>query len=87
LLPDSQAKSVNGSFLVPSQLSVLVQQLRTAVLHKTNHRVWNLAIEVHPEQIVLRGDTSSFHAKQLAQESVRKVLPQLRLVNAIQVAA
>lgn len=72
---------------MPSQLSLLVQQLRNAVLNKTNRRVWNLDIEVHPEQVVLRGETSSFHAKQLAQESVRKVLPQLRLVNAIQVAA
>jgi hypothetical protein len=64
-----------------------VQQLCTAVLNKTNRRVWNLAIEVDPEQVILRGDTTSFHAKQLAQESVRKVLPELRLVNAIQVAA
>lgn len=72
---------------MPSQLSLLIQQLRTAVLNKTNRRVWNLAIEVHPEQVVLRGETASFHAKQLAQESVRKVVPELRLVNAIQVAA
>ena len=72
---------------MPSQLSLLVQQLRAAVLNKTNRRVWNLAIEVHPEQVVLRGETSSYHAKQLAQESIRKVLPELPLVNAIQVAA
>ena len=58
-----------------------------AVLSKTSRRVWNLAIEVHPEQIVLRGETSTFHMKQLAQESVRKVMPELRLVNAIEVAA
>lgn len=72
---------------MPSQLSLLVQQLQSAVLNKTSRRIWNLAIEVHPEQIVLRGETSTFHMKQLAQESVRKVLPQLRLVNAIEVAA
>lgn len=72
---------------MPLHLSQLVQQLRAAVLNKTFRRIRNLDIEVHPEQIVLRGETSTFHVKQLAQESVRKFLPQLRLVNAIQVAA
>lgn len=72
---------------MPSQLNLLVQQLRNAVLLKTNRRIWNLAIEIDPEQVVLRGETNTFHAKQLAQESVRKVLPELRLVNAIEVAA
>ncbi len=76
-----------GVVFVPSQLNLLVQQLRNAVLLKTNRRIWNLAIEIDPEQVVLRGETNTFHAKQLAQESVRKVLPELRLVNAIEVAA
>lgn len=70
-----------------SHLSLLVQQLRNAVLNQTNRRISNLAIEVEPEQVTLRGETTTFHAKQLAQESVRKFVPQMRLVNAIQVAA
>jgi hypothetical protein len=72
---------------VPTNLSILAQQLRSAVLDQTGRRVWNLAVEISAESVVLRGNSSSFYAKQLAQESVRRMLPALRLVNAINVAA
>jgi len=66
---------------------MLAQQLRSAVLTRTNRMVWNLAVEVSPEHVILRGETDSFYAKQMAQESVKKMLPEIRLVNAISVAA
>lgn len=72
---------------MPTHLSTLAQQLRSAVLTQTNRQVWNLAVEVSPEHVVLRGETDSFYAKQMAQESVKKMLPEIRLVNAICVAA
>ena len=72
---------------MPSNLSILAQQLQNAVLDQTGRRVWNLAVEISAEQVVLRGTSSSFYAKQLAQESVMRMLPAVRLVNAINVAA
>jgi hypothetical protein len=72
---------------VPTQLISLVQQLQNLVLQRTNRGIWNLAVEISPEHVVIRGETNSFYAKQMAQESVMKVMPDRRLVNAIQVAA
>jgi hypothetical protein len=72
--------------IVP-HLTNLALHIHNVVLQRTNRGVSNLAVEVLPERVVLRGETKTFYAKQLAQESVRKVFPQIRLENAIQVAA
>ncbi len=66
--------------LLPSQLQ---QELESRVLARTGRRVRQLAIELSPERIVLRGVAASYHVKQLAQHGVRDVLPQVRLENAI----
>lgn len=72
---------------MPTQLHPsLAQQLWSAVLQRTNRQVWNLAVEVQPGQVILKGEANSFYAKQMAQETVRKLLPKLPLVNAICVA-
>jgi len=68
-------------------LKNLALHIHNTVLERTDRRVWDLAVEVLPERVVLRGATATFYAKQLAQESVRKMLPQIRLENAIVVAA
>ena len=67
-------------------VSSLQQQLQNLVLEGTNRKISNLAVEVLPERVVLRGDADCFYSKQLAQESVRKILPLVKLENAIQVA-
>jgi BON domain len=66
--------------------TTLAVQLRNIVLAHTNRGVANLDVQVLPERVVLRGEAATFYTKQLAQESVRKMLPQMKLVNAIQVA-
>jgi hypothetical protein len=72
---------------VPTHLISLAQQLQNLVLQRTNRGVWNLAVEISPERVVIRGETNSFYAKQMAQESVMKLVSDRRLVNAIRVAA
>jgi hypothetical protein len=64
----------------PPSLSELVLQ---CVATRTGRRVRDLAIEVGPDRVTLRGRTDSFHVKQLAQHGVREVVPTLRLENAI----
>jgi hypothetical protein len=71
--------------MIPS-LPVSQGQIAEAVLRRTHSRVWNLHVEVNPEKIILRGETDSFYAKQLAQQGVRDLLPDVRLENAIAVA-
>ena len=66
--------------------SGLAQQLQVAVLQRTNRQIRDLAIEVDPSRIILLGEAHTYHAKQLAQESVRSILPHLPLVNRIRVA-
>ncbi len=67
--------------------TTLAAQLRNIVLARTNRDILNLDIQVSPEHVLLSGETTTFYTKQLAQESVRKMLPKMKLVNAIQVAA
>ena len=64
----------------------LRQELETRVLARTGTRVNNLGIELSPEGIRLFGQTATFHVKQLAQHSVREIMPGIRLQNDIAVS-
>jgi hypothetical protein len=81
------AGSIHGGFdRMPINLVEIRQELESRVLERTGRRILNLDIELQPEHVVLHGQVSSFHVKQLAQQGVREFMPEVRLVNAIQVA-
>jgi hypothetical protein len=61
----------------------LRSELERHVLARTGRRIRNLAIELCSERVVLRGESSSYYLKQLAQHGIRDVLPHVRLENAI----
>jgi hypothetical protein len=63
----------------------LKAELETRVQARTGRRVCNLAVEIAPEGVVLRGRTGSYYVKALAQQGIRDVLPHVRLENAIEV--
>ncbi len=67
--------------------SQLQQELEHQVHTKTGRRIRNLAIELWPERVILRGRTSTYYVKQLAQQGVRDLLPHVFLENAITVEA
>jgi len=50
---------------------------------RTGRRIRNLAIELDPGRVVLRGQASSFYVKQMAQQGIRDFLPNLLLQNSI----
>ena len=54
---------------------------------RTGRRVRNLAIDLEPERIVLRGQAATYHVKQLAQHGILERLPHLRLENIIVVTS
>jgi hypothetical protein len=58
-------------------------ELERHVSARTGRRIRNLAIELGPEQVVLRGEATSYYIKQLAQQGVRELLPVVRLENSI----
>jgi hypothetical protein len=60
-------------------------ELEHQVQVRTGRRVRNLAIEVRPGCVVLRGRASTYYVKQLAQQGIREVLPDVFLENAITV--
>ena len=66
-------------------LHPLQDELENHVHSRTGRRVRDLAIELRPERVVLRGLASSYHVKQLAQQGVRDILPHVSLENAITV--
>jgi hypothetical protein len=61
------------------------EKLARHILDRTGRRVHGLRVEVRDEQVVLRGRTSSFYLKQLAQHCVWDMLPEARLENDIEV--
>jgi hypothetical protein len=65
----------------------LRSDLERHILARTGRRLRNLAIELVPEAVILRGSATTYHVKQLAQHGVRDLLPQVRLENAIEVDA
>jgi hypothetical protein len=68
--------------LDPSQLR---SELERVVQMRTGRRVRHLAIDVFPERVILRGRTTSYYVKQLAQHGVRDLLPHVSLENTIAV--
>ena len=63
----------------------LQSELERSVLRRTNRRVRQLSIEVRPERIILRGRTSTYHVKQLAQHGILELVPHLPVENSIAV--
>ena len=65
----------------------LAEELEEQVQTRTNRGVRNLSIELRPGRVVLRGQTTSYYVKQLAQEELIGTLPaEFRLENTITVA-
>jgi hypothetical protein len=62
-----------------------VGELKQLVELRTGFRVRDVFVELDHDRVVLRGQTPSFHVKQLAQEGIIDVMPGVRLVNAIEV--
>jgi hypothetical protein len=65
--------------------SQLQTQLERNVQVRTGRRVRHLAIEVRPDGVILKGQTSTYYIKQLAQHGVRDLLPHIHLENTIAV--
>jgi hypothetical protein len=64
----------------------LVRDLEEQVHVRTNRQVRNLSIELRPGRVVLRGQTSSYYVKQLAQHEILGCLPaDVRVENTISV--
>lgn len=61
------------------------QRAQDALTRSPIHALRSLHVEQHGEQLVLSGRLSSFYYKQLAQELVRSVASDLRVVNSIDV--
>jgi hypothetical protein len=78
-------KELNGvKRMVPSSPQ-LELELESRVNVRTGRRVRNLAVELRPERVVLRGLAATYYVKQLAQQEIRDILPNTRLENAIEV--
>jgi len=74
--------------MVTSSRPLVQEELERQVSLRTGRRVRNLAVELGPERVVLRGLTTTYHVKQLAQHGVRHLLPpHVRLENVIVVEA
>ncbi len=61
----------------------LRRELESRVRLRTGGRLRKLDIQLSPDGIVLHGETSTFHVKQLAQHGIRDVLPNVHLRNDI----
>ena len=73
--------------MVVSSLPHLPEELERQVSLRTGRRVRNLTVQLEPERIVLRGQTASYHVKQLAQHGILEMMPDARLENGIVVEA
>jgi hypothetical protein len=62
---------------------VLRRELESSIRARTGGRLRKLDIELSPEGVVLHGETTTYHVKQLAQQGVRDLLPHVNLHNAI----
>jgi len=59
--------------------------LETQIHHRLGNRIRNLLVVVHPEGVIIRGRTATYHAKQLAQHAVMDMTDRPILANDIEV--
>jgi hypothetical protein len=67
----------------PSVSSDLVHSIALGVQARSHGRVRNLNVQLDGQSVVLRGETVSYHAKQLAQHGALDLIEDLELVNQI----
>jgi len=60
-------------------------ELERQVQTRTGRRIRGLTILFDKERVILHGRAATYYLKQLAQHGVRDILPQARLLNAIEV--
>jgi hypothetical protein len=68
-----------------SDSAPLHKELENRIQLRTGKRVRNLEIRCTSDEVVLLGDASTYHVKQLAQHSVLDLMPKIRLHNRITV--
>lgn len=86
--PDSLNLAIQiglGKTMLVSDNPALPQDLENRIHLRTGKRVRNLRIQCSTDEVILSGDTSTYHVKQLAQHSVLDVMPKIRLHNRITV--
>ena len=71
--------------MIVSDMPPLHQELENRIHVRTGKRVRNLKIQYSSDEVILLGDTSTYHVKQLAQHGVLDVMPKIRLHNRITV--
>lgn len=65
--------------------SEVAAALRAAIEKRLGRRVRGLDVEILPAGVILRGQATSYHAKQLAQQALLAVHPGPLLANEISV--
>ena len=72
---------------MPSPAIPLVREIEQQIQSRTDRRVRNLAVEFRSDRVVVRGQTASYHVKQLALHGLLDVLPRYwRIEDAITVS-
>ena len=66
-----------------ARLHLLKDEIESHISSRTGRRVRELAVELSPERLVLRGETLSYYVKQLAQHGALEILPDIALENSI----
>ena len=66
-----------------AQVSQLQFDLERQIQVRTGRCIRDLAIELTPGRVTLRGHTTTYYLKQLAQTGVRELMPLVRLENDI----
>jgi len=61
---------------MPAALLPNAQDLVQQVQARIGRRVRNLSVEFRNDHVVLRGQTTTYHVKQLAQHSLAALLPE-----------
>lgn len=92
MLNELSQELISGPVVVATKQSDdqlrLLARIKRAVRRKTSDGVQKLAVQIHSEQLILRGTCTSFYCKQVAQEAAMSFLnrSERQLLNEIEVS-
>jgi len=68
-----------------AEAKALATSIQQAVEQETGHAIRDLAVEIQPEGVLLKGQCRTYYSKQLAQHAVMALPGTEQVINSIEV--
>jgi osmotically-inducible protein OsmY len=85
MVPQPSPLSIEEFMTYEFTPSMQTEQLESRLLNRSGRQIRNLCVVVHPAGVVLRGQSTTYYAKQIVQHAAMEITGLPVLANEIEV--